>query len=636
MPDLLVTVGADASQYNQAMRQVSTTAQATSTSVTRSLAQSAASAQQSGSTIARSANTAGYALTNLGRVAQDAPFGFIAIQNNINPLLESFQRLRQETGSNANAFRALISSLAGGSGLGLAVSLATSALTLFFQHQQQVNSQLKAQKQAVEDLNATSIKEIATLISLYDASQNLNLSHSERLAAVNQLQKQYPAYFKNLSDESILAGRAKSAYDNLTQSIINQAVVRAGQSKLEESLKPLIDLITQQRQLQAELDKQNAAAQQTNPSKRTSFGQVDENGNPVPGFRPVAVSGHTNKTLAEQFFDDESEAAKNAGKDGLRNFDNEIKDYQKKIIDAKTTIQQMIQDFGINSLIDPDKTKAQKATKTLIEQLEAQLKALQDAENKWIEQGNKQDFFNLTARERNINSIIAKIEQLKQADEGVNAPILRQAGPQSIDLGVSTTFGSAADLTQMQNTIKALQTSNELRGKAYTDQQKFNESLKITTQVSKVFGQGLTNAFQSVLTGGQSFIGAMGQFLAELITRLIAAAAAAALLAVILSAVGFGTGFSGAATEAGSFKSLFGSFSGLKLADGGITQGPTHALIGEGREQEAVIPLSKLDQIMGGGTSSNQNNGDKIIGVLRGQNLLLQINRAQKSKTRTS
>ena len=33
------------------------------------------------------------ALVNLSRVAQDAPYGFIGIANNLNPLLESFQRL---------------------------------------------------------------------------------------------------------------------------------------------------------------------------------------------------------------------------------------------------------------------------------------------------------------------------------------------------------------------------------------------------------------------------------------------------------------------------------------------------------------------------------------------------------------
>lgn len=42
-----------------------------------------------------------------------------------------------------------------------------------------------------------------------------------------------------------------------------------------------------------------------------------------------------------------------------------------------------------------------------------------------------------------------------------------------------------------------------------------------------------------------------------------------------------------------------------KLANGGIVTSPTLALIGEGRESEAVIPLSKLDKMIEGGGSSN-------------------------------
>ena len=54
---------------------------------------------------AKGTNEAAFALTNLGRVAQDAPFGFIGIQNNLNPLLESFQRLKATTGSTGAALK---------------------------------------------------------------------------------------------------------------------------------------------------------------------------------------------------------------------------------------------------------------------------------------------------------------------------------------------------------------------------------------------------------------------------------------------------------------------------------------------------------------------------------------------------
>lgn len=50
-----------------------------------------------------------------------------------------------------------------------------------------------------------------------------------------------------------------------------------------------------------------------------------------------------------------------------------------------------------------------------------------------------------------------------------------------------------------------------------------------------------------------------------------------------------------------------------ELADGGIAMGPTMALIGEGSEPEAVLPLSKLDAIMGGGTGKDGKNGITII-----------------------
>ena len=75
-----------------------------------------------GTSVAQGAKSAGFALQNLGRVAQDAPFGFIGIQNNLNPLLESFQQLKAQSGSTSGALKALGSSLIGPAGLGIALS----------------------------------------------------------------------------------------------------------------------------------------------------------------------------------------------------------------------------------------------------------------------------------------------------------------------------------------------------------------------------------------------------------------------------------------------------------------------------------------------------------------------------------
>jgi len=72
---------------------------------------------------------AGQSLQNLSRIAQDAPFGFIGIANNINPLVESFGRLKAETGSTGGALKALVSGLSGPAGLGLAFGAVTAAFT---------------------------------------------------------------------------------------------------------------------------------------------------------------------------------------------------------------------------------------------------------------------------------------------------------------------------------------------------------------------------------------------------------------------------------------------------------------------------------------------------------------------------
>ena len=66
------------------------------------------------------------------------------------------------------------------------------------------------------------------------------------------------------------------------------------------------------------------------------------------------------------------------------------------------------------------------------------------------------------------------------------------------------------------------------------------------------------------------------------------------------------------------------------LAEGGIVTGPTLALIGEGRESEAVIPLSKLPQIAG----ANGGGAVEVYGRLSGQDILLSTEKAQRTRSR--
>jgi hypothetical protein len=81
--------------------------------------------------VGRPAGDATNALSNLSRVAQDAPYGFIGIANNLNPLLESFQRLQKESGSSAKALQSMVAGLTGPAGIGLALGVVSSLAVTF-------------------------------------------------------------------------------------------------------------------------------------------------------------------------------------------------------------------------------------------------------------------------------------------------------------------------------------------------------------------------------------------------------------------------------------------------------------------------------------------------------------------------
>ncbi|MCS4044829.1 D-ribose pyranose/furanose isomerase RbsD [Salinibacter ruber] len=110
--------------------------------------------------------------------------------------------------------------------------------------------------------------------------------------------------------------------------------------------------------------------------------------------------------------------------------------------------------------------------------------------------------------------------------------------------------------------------------------------------VGRVVGQivTLSDRIKSAGDAFRSLGRAAVRIVQQVITKLASAAAIAAILGPLL-------GLSSA-----SFGSLFkGVLSGKALpgfAEGGIVTGPTLGIIGEGREDEAILPLSKLNSMM--------------------------------------
>jgi hypothetical protein len=212
-------------------------------------AQASKSAGALGGSVANGAKSAGFALQNLGRVAQDAPFGFIGIQNNIQPLLESFQRLKVESGSTGGALKALASSLVGGGGLLLAVSLVTSALTVLAQNPEKVAGALNYLSGVVDNATATQKKynealietqaeaklEISTLESLIGIAKNETLSRGARLEALKAVKAEYPEQLNFLTLETVGSKEAAKAIDLLSDSLLRKAKIQAAEKLLGEA-----------------------------------------------------------------------------------------------------------------------------------------------------------------------------------------------------------------------------------------------------------------------------------------------------------------------------------------------------------------------------------------------------------------
>jgi hypothetical protein len=189
------------------------------------------------------------ALSNLSRVAQDAPYGFIGIANNLNPLLESFQRLKVEAGSTGGALKAMASGLMGPAGIGLALGAVSSIIVAFGPKIMDFITGTKKATEA-EDKFATSLREARSqatetgvrLQSYLAISQNANVSEERRSeafkAVVTELSKVNKAYASTITN----VDQARAAVDLYTQALVNQALTTRYIDKIADKTIALADV----------------------------------------------------------------------------------------------------------------------------------------------------------------------------------------------------------------------------------------------------------------------------------------------------------------------------------------------------------------------------------------------------------
>jgi len=161
------------------------------------------------------------ALFSLNQVARDLPFGFIAIQNNLPFVIDSFTQLTKESGGVKKAFSSLGAALAGPAGISFAFGAAISAITGLVQSYGSLGAavndifgiQLKQRdlqnslNLAYAESNGEIAGEVANLNSLSGILTNTNSSLAQRNGAYDELNKKYPGILFGIDKEAVATGK---------------------------------------------------------------------------------------------------------------------------------------------------------------------------------------------------------------------------------------------------------------------------------------------------------------------------------------------------------------------------------------------------------------------------------------------
>jgi len=214
---------------------------------------------------------------DFARIVQDAPFGIIGVGNNITQLASSFQTLKNTTGSTSAALKSAFASIfSSGNALILGISVLTTAFTIlqqkgFFKSEESAKSLDEALKEYQETLTGVAAatlkgaqdaqKELAVLKSLEIQATNTAVSTDKRLQAVNELQKQYPDYFGNLTKEQILNGQVGDAYLKVAANLLAKAKAQAATNQIAQNGIDLLRIETKLEEQRGKRLQETSAAQ---------------------------------------------------------------------------------------------------------------------------------------------------------------------------------------------------------------------------------------------------------------------------------------------------------------------------------------------------------------------------------------
>ena len=520
----------------------------------------------------KSMGDASQSLINFSRIAQDAPYGIMGIANNLNPMVESFQRLAKTEGGTKKALQAMVEGLAGPAGIGVAIGVVSSLAVTF---SKQIAEFFKGPTAELEEFRKK-LKDVADdIYKLIGGEQTKRTkgimltdlivggNKTEQEGALRELQK---LYSNSTAIKNAKLGEDKAYY----QTLVNQAAMQGDAVAKEKNNIEQLNIAY--------------AEQIKNEKKRNKELEGVREIKGARGIQAVSVA-EQKKEINDRYNVLGDEIKKNIAKLKLDTFEQ----LKKIVLVPPPDIIKKGGDKTIDSLKEFSANLKYELAKQLMD-IETYKKRFEKLDTSYI-------------------PFVYKKEAVKESE--FSRTTKKELGDQS------------------QNSLGKFLTKNT---KMLMD----NAQVLATTQKQyEDFASTISNDVSGALMGmyadlqqGQTGFQAIGNMLGRLAEQFVAAILQATIFAAIMSAINAGT--AGALTFGGYFMKALG------MADGGIVTGPTHALIGEGNESEAVMPLSKLKGMLNTTFSAGAMSGSGGMGgngsfVLRGNDLVLALQRSNSS-----
>lgn len=228
------------------------------------------------------------------------------------------------------------------------------------------NKTQEALNKVQTDATKGAAEETARLRTLYAASQDVTKPMKERNKAVDALQKMYPSYFGNLSNEEVLTGKASSAYARLSASILSAARAKAAmtrmteeQGKILENEQKINDAYARREQLEAKAGK---LAEEEKNAPHSPYGNVgmsmawkkvqdemDAVDKEIAGYRAaIRLSAKISKELEKSVQVDDLTGSTQGGSSspGAKT------DYASQLADARIKAQQTTEKLRLQIMMD--------------------------------------------------------------------------------------------------------------------------------------------------------------------------------------------------------------------------------------------------------------------------------------------